>query len=366
MKGANRLSLALASVLAASPTRNQFDAVRLSDVFIPEVFESYTNVDNVERNAFVQSGVLERSDAFNSIAQSGGSTVTMPFWNDLDASTEPNYSNDDPADLASPDKLGTGEQVARTAYLNNGWSAADLVKELAGSNPNERIANRIDNYWDRQLQKRILAASVGLYNANVAQNGGDMVVDVTAATLPADQVFTSDNFIDAVYTLGDRAENIKAMAVHSMVVKRMVKEDDIEFVRDSEGKLLYQAYKGVRLIIDDSMPTTGSGATRTYLSILFGQSAFGMGEGTPLYPTETDRAPRAGHGGGVSEIWSRKTWLIHPRGYKFTSTTLTGNGTESNGTPILNANWADLQLAVNWQRQMERKQYGLAFLKTKG
>lgn len=103
----------------------------------------------------------------------------------------------------------------------------------------------------------------------------------------------------------------------------------------------------------DGMPTFGTGVDRKYLCILFGQGAIGYGRGNPRTPSEVQRYPERANGGGVEVLWSRKTWLIHPSGFNFLSTTITGPG--------LSPTWADLQLATNWERVLDRKKIPMAF-----
>ncbi|QPB11403.1 major capsid protein [Providencia phage Kokobel2] len=339
---------------------------RLVDAFVPELFESYSVNDTTELTAFADSGVLRSSDQINQMVQHGGATITIPHWNDIDASEEPNYSQDDPDKHSTPDKIDSGEQIARVAFLNNSWSAADLVKELAGSDPNQRLANRIDYYWARQWQLRVLKTCIGLYNQNVAQGKGDMVIDASKYTDVGEQVFNVNNFVDAQFTMGDHVGNMNVIAMHSMVLRRITKNNEVEDIRDSEGNLLYKVYKGSRIIVDDGMPTFGSGAERTYLSILFGAGALTYGYGSPRVSSEVDRSPSGGKGGGIETMFSRKTWLIHPTGYQFTSKKLSGNGADDAGTTVKQANWADLQDATNWKREFDRKKVRLAFLITRG
>ena len=331
----------------------------LSDIFVPEVFQSYQVNDTVEKTLFVDSGVVALSPTLDQRANSGGMLTTIPFWNDLDASIEPNYSNTTYTDIATPQKIDSGEQTARIAYLNEGFSSSDLNKELAGSDPMQRIANRVDSYWQRQFQRRVLSIAIGIYNDNVASNGGDMVVDVsstTPGTVTDANRFTAEGFIDAQYTMGDRAGGLGVLAVHSMVAKKMAKDQLIETIRDADGNVLYQSYMNARVVIDDGMPTFGAGVDRKYLSILFGPGAIGYGRGNPRVPAEVQRYPERANGGGVEVLWSRKTWLIHPLGFNFLSTTITGPG--------LSPTWADLQLATNWERVIDRKNIPLAFYVT--
>lgn len=341
---------------------------RLTDAVIPEVYADYQAENTPEKTAFFESGVVVRNDMLDQKANTGGQEIQVPFWRDLDASVEPNASNDDPADMAAPNKLGSGLQKARISYLNQGYSAADLVVELAGSNPMQRIRNRFGTYWQRTWQRRVIASAVGLLAANEADNDGDMVFDGSAA-LWSRQAFTS-----AVFTLGDAFGQLSAIAVHSLVYKQMVDADDIDFVPDSQGNLTIPTFMGQRVIVDDSMPATSAGdpATITSTAILFGAGAFGYGEGDPLVPVEVERQARAGNGGGVETLWERKTWILHPFGYQFTGDDITNRANVRGRTgadtsvdefsPLL----ADLRKAANWERVVDRKNVPIAFLKIKG
>lgn len=334
--------------------------VQLSDAFIPNVYGSYTALDNTENSRFVQSGIIARSEFLDNVARAGGKTVQVPFWNDIDPTIEPNYSNDDPADLATPNKIGSGTMTARKSWLNQGFADMDLVQELAGSSPMQHIRNRFGTYWQRQMERRLIRISLGILADNVANDSSDMVKDISAEAGDA-ALFNSDVFIDAAYTMGDMAENIKAIAVHSMVMARMVKNDDIVFIPDSQGKLTIPTYKGRQVLVDDLMPVTSG----VYTSILYGTGAFGFGgvdgsafaygEGTPRVPFEVFRTPRAGAGGGMEEIWERKTWLMHPAGFDWIEGTLT------EFSPTL----ADLDDAAHWDRKVARKNVPMAFIKSK-
>ena len=321
----------------------------ITDVIIPEIYADYAAVDGPEKTAFFDAGVAVQNPLLNAEASGGGRIVHVPFWRDLDASVEPNYSNDNPANVAAPQKVVAGEQLARKAFLNQGYSSADLAAELAGSDPMQRVRNRFGTYWRRQWQRRVIACLQGVLADNIANDSGDMVLSVAAATnagVGANTVFTRANFTGAAFTSGDHFDDYQAIAVHSVVYKRMVDNDDVEFIPDSQGQLTIPTFMGRRIIVDDGLPFTpaaGSGAgdaAAQYTSILFATGAIGYGEGTARTPVEIEREAAQGNGGGVETIWERKQWLIHPFGFRFTSTTVTGE------TP----NLANLRLAANWDR----------------
>lgn len=335
-------------------------AVRLSDIIEPAVYLSYDAVDGPERTAFFQSGVVSRNAALDAKAGTGGRTVDMPFWNDLDASSEPNYSSDDPDVKAALAKVDAAEMIARIGYLNKGFASVDLTGEIAGSNPMQRIRNRFGTYWMRQWQRRIIKASVGVLAHNVASNSGDMVHDASIAdgnAATSANLFARNNFTAAAFTLGDAVDGIGAMAVHSIVYKRMVDNDDIDFIPDSKGALTIPTFMGKAVIVDDGLPVVAGGTSGfVYTSILFGAGVIGYGEGNPLTPVEVIRDPHAGNGGGMESLYERKTWLLHVAGHSFTSSSVAGV------TPT----WAELATAANWSRKVSRKNVPLAFLKTNG
>lgn len=339
--------------------------VRLTDAVIPVVYESYQAVDNPELTAFWQSGVVASSALLNTIASQGGIGATIPYWGDLDPNEEPNYSNDDPADVAVASKLGSGFMFARKAFLNKSYAAMDLVSELAGSNPMQRIRNRFGTYWTRQWQRRLIAQSVGIVANNVASNGGDMGVDASTV------VFDADMVIDADATMGDAAGNFRVIAVHSAVKTRMVKNDQIVYIPDSNGNLTIATFKDMRVVVDDSMPVLSGTAYAdgaVYLSLMFGSGAVGFGatagqpvmfgEGEPLNPTWVFRYEQQGNGGGNEEIGERNTWMLHPFGYSWVEPS--GGAALTEFSPQL----SDLRKATVWSRQLARKQIPFAWIKS--
>ncbi|WNO48454.1 capsid protein [Achromobacter phage SE2] len=341
--------------------------VRLSDVVVPEVFDSYEAVNTAELDTFYQSGIVIHSGLFDQYANQGGSKVTIPAWGDLDLNEEPNYGNDDPAQLAVPKKISALEWDVRKAFLNQGWSTMDLVQELAGSNPMRRIRTRVDKYWLGQWQRRLIASSLGIMNSNIANDNGDMVYNIAiedgnAATDA--NLFSRKALSGAIFTMGDRWKDTRAIAVHSMVMKRMVDSDDIITVRPSDGSDEVHYYLDRRVIVDDMLPViAGTTSGYKYVSILFGGAMFGYGNGTPNMPTEVEREARAGNGSGQETLWTRKTWILHPKGHSFLGASLTA---PPNGAAPASATLADLQKAANWERVVERKLVPMSFLITNG
>lgn len=325
----------------------------LGDVYNQDLLSSYMIEDPVEQTAFFQSGVLTTNGIISELANGASNEIVIPFWNPISAEVEPNYSNDVYTDVATPRAVNTGTQRARVAYLNEGFGSADLVTELNRQDPLQYVAGRLQNYWQRQAQRRVIATAVGIYNDNIANDGGDMVVDTNG------EVIAATDFIDADVTFGDHLNEIGAYAMHSAVYAELRKQQLIEFMRDADNNTQFATYGGKRVIVDNGMPVFGEGADRTFLTIAFGAGAFGYGEGTPKVPLEYDRQPDRANGGGTEVLWTRKTMILHPSGYQFTSDVITGNAVEENP---MSASWSDLAEASNWNRVVDRKNVPIAFI----
>lgn len=331
---------------------------RLSDIIDVTVFQDLPQVDGPEKTAFFDSGIVVRNGLLDSLANGPGKIAELPFWNDLDGSIEVNYSDDNPANTATPQKIVQGEQIARKAFVNQGWQAADLASELAlGGTAMQAVRTKVDRYFARQWQRRLVASANGILADNVANDSGDMVVDVASDSIAgqsASTLFNRDAFTEAAYTMGDSATELSAIAVHSAVMAQMVKNDDIVYIPDSQGNLTIPTYMGLRVIVDDGMTVT-PGATDgfKYTSVLFGAGAFGYGVGSPETPVEVEREAAQGNGGGIETLWVRNTWILHPFGFQAT------------GTPAGESfTLAELAAATSFDRVLDRKLIPMSFLIT--
>lgn len=335
--------------------------VTLSDIIDVTVFQDLPPVNNPEKTAFFESGVAVRSPIIDTLAKQAGFKQELPFWNDIDPTDEPNISSDDVGSSATPYKITQGKQEARKLMLNNGWSATNLAVELAmGENAMTHIRNRVDTYWTRQWQRRVIAATDGILADNVANDSGDMVNDVSIEdgnNATTANLFSRTAFTAAAFTLGDMFDATGIVAMHSVVYKRAVDNDDIDFIPDSQGNLTIPTYLGKRVVVDDSMTVVAGGTSGfKYTTVLFGAGAMGWGEGLPAKPVAIESQEAAADGGGVDTLWVRKSWLVHPFGYAFTSNSVAGD------SPTL----AEYKQAANWDRVVNRKNVPVAFLITNG
>ena len=333
---------------------------RISDVVVPEIFTPYVQQLTEEKSRLIQSGAVVSDSRFTSLLSGGGLTFNMPSFKDLDNDAE-NTSTDDPAVHSTPNKIGTATEIQVRLSRNNSWSSMDLTAALAGADPMQAIANRVADYWTRRLQVAFVSTMNGIFaqnatatNANHVQN--DMSHDISGASYAAGVTdFSAEAFIDAAGTMGDSMEDLSLVLMHSVVYMRAQKNNLIDFIPDSEGRISIPTFLGRQVVVDDGMPTTG-GVFNTWL---FGSGAVRYGAGNPAVPTETKREPTAGNGGGQDILFNRVEWVMHPTGNAYV-------GTPPAGGPSNAATTNNLAAAASWARVFsERKQIKIARLITR-
>jgi hypothetical protein len=237
----------------------------------------------------------------------------------------------------------------------------DLAKALSGDDPMRAIGDLVADYWARRMQAVMISSLQGVFADNVANDAGDMTVNVAGAlnsNVTAATKMSGDVFIDAQSTFGDALNVISGIGMHSHVYNNLKKIDNISFVKQSDGALEIERYRGLPVIVDDTCPYTpkaGSAAgdaAAKYTTYLFGAGAIGMGMGGAPVPSETDRDSLAGN----DILVTRNHFVMHPRGVAFTSNTVTGVSPTN----------AQLALAANWNRVYERKNVRIAQIITNG
>ena len=333
--------------------------VRLADAIEPTVFAGYMTKETTQKSAFYGTGAFRAdADLANKLA-GGGRTFNVPFWKDLDDS-EPDAASDDPNSHAVPSKLTSGTDIARRIIWTKGWSTADLVQELAGSDPMQRIAARVGAYWARRIDDACIAVLRGVFADNIANDAGDMVEDISsdsASAITAAERISAEAVMDAAQTMGDAKSALKLLVIHSEVGTRLAKNDLIDFIPDSTGKLTIPTYLGYRVYESDKVPAIAGTNRIRYWNFLIGNDAMGFAESPVANPVSTQRDESAGDGMGIEELWTRRQFALHPYGIKWTDSSVGGE------FPTV----AELRLAANWDRVYpERKQIPLALLITNG
>lgn len=329
----------------------------IANVIVPDVFNPYVAEKTADLANFYMGGIVSNNAELNTLASTGGKTLNMPFWQDLTGDDE---VLSDSGSL-TPAAITAGQDVAVLLMRGKAWSVNDLAKSLSGSDPMMAIADLVADYWARKYRDVAINTLDGVFADNIANDSSDMVSDISGATnadVTAATKFSGDAFVDGQATFGDAFGGITGIAFHPDVYWNMRKLDQISFEKDSQGELTVETYRGLRVIVDRTMPYTAAGGALDgdtapfYTTYLFGSGAIGMGIGGAPVPSETNRNALAGQ----DQLVTRSHFIMHPRGVAFQSASVAGASPTN----------AELATVTNWSRVYERANVRVAAIITNG
>lgn len=300
---------------------------KISDVIVPEVFNPYVVQRTMELSALYNSGIISNNPELDRLASSGGTTINMPYWEDLNGDDE--VLSDDGA--LTPAKITAGQDIAVLLMRGKAWSANDLAKALSGDDPMAAIGDLVAEYWARRMQATAIKLLDGAF---AASNMTNKVLDISS--LGDDKAkINGETFLDALQLMGDAKDKLTGVIMHSATETQLRKNNLIQTELDFNNKPI-SLFMEKRVIIDDSCPVS----TGNYTTYLFGEGAIGLGNGGAPVPTETDRDSLAGD----DILINRKHYILHPRGVKWI-------GSAAGSSPTN----AELATGTNWSRVYEDK-----------
>jgi hypothetical protein len=309
-------------------------ATKLTNVIIPENFASYIDKAPLDQNNFYKSGVMERTAYFDQLASQGGYTATMPYWGELDGDYVTRTDSD--AGLPSFEKINTGVEVAIKCFDKIAVGTGSLVSELAGSNAAEAIYRKIGKKITTLDEKRLLATLTGVFEST------DMANNILTV---AEANFDNGAIVDAGQLLGDRQDNIVAIAMHSKLYAKFKKlnlvTNHATLVSDVTGAPI--EFIGNKYVIVDDSLTDGTN-TEAYL---FKRGAVAYGRGGEEYPVEIGKLPHFEEEG----ITVRKNHIFHVRGTSWVGT-----------AGLINAS-IELKKGTNWKLVYQPKEVGVVKIK---
>lgn len=319
-------------------------ATKIANVIVPEIFNPYVVEKTAELASFYLGGIISTGADLDALASQGGKLINMPFWKDLSGNDE--VLSDSGA--LTVNAIASGQDVAALLMRGKAWGVNDLAVALSGDRDvMGKVGDLVADYWARRYQDVLVSSLTGVVADNIANDGSDMVVSVALETSVGAIKFDGDLFVDGQATFGDALGMLSGIAMHSDTYNYLKKTDNISFEKESNGSAEITTYRGLRVVVSDKLPkVAGSTSGFKYTTYLFGNGAFGLGQGNAPVPTETDRDSLAGE----DILITRSHFIMHPRGIAFQNASVAG------ATPTN----AELALAANFSRVYERKNVRIA------
>ena len=324
---------------------------QIADIIVPEIWLPTMIEMTAQKSLLWQSGIVTQTSEFDALARGGGSTINMPFFNDLKGNSQVR-SDSNPL---VPKKIQSSQDVGVMHFRGDVWSVNGMASSLSDADPAEAIASLVADYWARDFQTTLIATLKGVFaSATMAAEHVTDISDADGNNATASNLISSNSTIDALKKMGDQLDAVNTIAMHGDIYHELLKQDVIEFEQPSEQGIVIQRYKGRTVIVDDSMPKVPAATSGfVYSTYLFGDGVIAYGEGSPKRPVATDVDVLQDD----EYLVNNRDFLMHPRGVKWTGAAGIAAPSPSN---------AELEIGGQWDRVYEKKNVRLLELKTNG
>ena len=332
---------------------------QLADLWVPSIWSNARREARIKSVGFFSSGVVITDSDIDIAANSPGTDVQIPFLIEANPSDEVQLERTAP----TVNKLTSGLQRAAILRRVSALGGTALAKAVSGADPIVEILGTLDGIRRRQrataLQSQLSglfglgaapAAATGAFRALRLDNFVEILANITSAHL-----IGSNMVLDAIQLMGEAKERIEGgvFLCHSAIETALNKQDDITTVRDSDGKFIMKAYKGMQVVTDDRLVRagTGTGTPPVYFSFICARGSIATGEKKQIFTEQAgeDAAIQADFRNlSLNEqvIYDRTRYILHPQGAKWNpqagvpANAADKAGTASNTELADPANWA--------------------------
>lgn len=340
-------------------------AFNFDDATIREIRERTEQEQSLYKSALWNSGAVANNESLaTTVGANDGRLFTKNFYHDLAQPNDvmpagPVYPDDSETLVPTGTLTKSEYQVIKNGPVMS-WDIMSIMKRFDFmQDPISVVSGLLNQYWGQYLDQVAISIMTGIINDSVANHGSDVLVDLSddsSAPAPGNTI-QNDSIIRAEDTAGDAAD-FQTLVMHSKVYNNLRIQNLIDFIPSSDGKVNFSLYQGKVILVSDQVPVNTGGAFPVYTTYVLGGSVFEYGSnlGADILGFETYRDPRVGLGSGKDQIISRRQFAVHPMGYSWTDTTVTGSASAGSSDPIY-PNMADQRLAVNWMRAASNRKY---------
>lgn len=338
----------------ADKAAHQFAVTTVGNLWTPDIWIRAASEPVVGKLMLLNSGIVAASPVLNEIASGGGTKANVPRFR------EPNVADEIQVASTAPTANNITASTMVAPILNRVLSmgADALAGAVSDSDPIGYIGQVIGINRLRNREVTLLNILRGFMGTAAAANSeNNFVEDEDDQT--AGHLIDSIMFNDAVGRMGENVSNLTqgAMVCHSRIHTALKNQDDIEFIRDSQGNIILTTYKGIPLFINDLLIRAGSTSGSVFDTYVFAPGSVGFGE-KPQSNLIGDVASLTRDEDAATNdirIFDRTRTVLHPSGAIF------------GGTPAGNsATNAELATTASYTLAGDVKNTGIIRIQTNG
>ena len=202
----------------AAPFQNYSGGVLLADIVKRNNLSTYVSEAIKERSLFLKSGAVVRNALLD--AREGGTRIQVPEFNPVSPTEEVMDGTatwgTSSAGYLTPQKIGTGTQIASIIHRGFAYAVDDVAILAAGEDPMLHIRNQLADAINKLNSARLFEQLTGLFHTALNAHRLEKQLGTNGATGEANYL-TAATVAEARSKLGERGEELDILVVHPSV-----------------------------------------------------------------------------------------------------------------------------------------------------
>ena len=265
----------------AAPFQNYSGGVLLADIVKRNNLSTYVSEAIKERSLFLKSGAVVRNSLLD--AREGGTRIQVPEFNPVSPTEEIMDGTatwgTSTAGYLTPQKIGTGTQIASIVHRGFAYAVDDVAVLAAGEDPMLHIRNQLADAINKLNSARLFSQLAGLFGTALSSNALDKAVAAASGGAEAN-FLTAATVAEARSVLGERGEELDTLVVHPSVAYYLYQVGMLTFSTSAlaaSGAVTWGGggvgigarevgeFAGMRVVVDSQVNTVRPG-TATHIS----------------------------------------------------------------------------------------------------
>lgn len=241
-----------------------------------------------------------------------GNVATIPIYKPLDANESGMEAlNNDGETNNTPVEISGNKQTCMMIQRMKAFKAKDFTKELTGADPMTQIKNKIAGYYQQVWENEMMNIAKAVLGVTALK---EHVLDLGEKAIDAGSVYDIGQA-----ALGDMADGLGLMVMHSMIYKEYQKMGMVDFDKYVIGEVIQKevtlpTIAGKHVLVTDRYTSNGlTGTNAVYSTFLFGEGAFlscDKKNYEKQYTTNYDPETAA----GIDKFYTKQGKVLHPNG----------------------------------------------------
>lgn len=317
--------------------------------FDEEVFTGMMQEADYWRTPIIASGIVQQDSSIMNLIGEQGNVATIPIYKPLNANESGMEAlNNDGMTDNTPVEISGDKQTCMLIQRMKAFKSKDFTKELTGADPMTLIRNKIAGYYRQVWEIELMNIAAAVLSVSGLSNH---VLDLATEnkSIEAGTIYDAEQA-----ALGDMAEGLGLLVMHSMIYKEYKKMDMVDFSKYVvEGliqkEIILPTIAGKHVLVTDNFTKNDT----TYLTYLFGEGAFlscDKNNYENQYTTNYDPETSA----GIEKFYTKQGKVLHPNGLSLA----VDNIAKESPTK------AELGTTANWSLKFNEKNVKMGLIKS--